>query len=108
LDGLKRKGSSMAKGSLREEMPVTAALIDEFRKVFGAASIDGMIRRGMRGEPVFFASENGHTVGTPVPLGVRVLKDARGNPTLLVDGDGNVIDPKDDVERRWVELKGAR
>lgn len=58
-----------AKGSMREQMPVVAAWIDEMRKAFGAAHIDGVIKKGMRGEPVFYASENGYTVGTPIPLG---------------------------------------
>lgn len=59
----------MTKGSLREQMPVVSALIDEFRAVFGQAHIDKVIRAGMKGTPVFFATENGHTVGTPIPLG---------------------------------------
>lgn len=57
----------MTKGSMREQMPVVAALIDEMRKTFGEANIDKVIRRGMRGEPVFYASENGHEVGTRPP-----------------------------------------
>ena len=57
----------MAKGSLRESMPQTAKLIDEFRAVFGTKQIDGMIRRGINGEPVFYAAENGHTIGTYWP-----------------------------------------
>lgn len=54
----------MRKGSLRGEMPLTAAFIDSLREAFGADSIDAQIRRGMRGEPVFYASENGHEIGT--------------------------------------------
>lgn len=73
----------MTKGSLREQMPVVAALIDEYRTVFGAASIDGVIRRAMKGEPVFYAQENGHTFGTPSPVRVRVQWDQRGIPYVL-------------------------
>jgi hypothetical protein len=73
----------MTQGSLREKMPVTAALIDEYRKVFGAGSIDGVIRRAMKGEPVFYAQENGHTFGTPSPARVRVQWDERGIPYVL-------------------------
>jgi hypothetical protein len=73
----------VAMGSLREQMPVTAALIDEYRKVFGAASIDGVIRRAMKGEPVFYAQENGHTFGAPSPPRVRVQWDERGIPYVL-------------------------
>lgn len=76
------------KGSMREEMPVTAAWIDRMREAFGAEHIDGQIRKGMKGEPVFWASENGHTVGTKGSEGWRVIKDARGNRVVAVDGQG--------------------
>lgn len=95
----------MAKGSMREQMPITAAWIDELRQAFGKESIDGQIRKAMRGEPVFFASENGETVGTPIPRGVKVVKDGRGNPCIVVDGDGNRFRHVDGEDRP--ELKGA-
>jgi hypothetical protein len=62
---------------MREKMPVVAAWIDSLRDAFGAEEIDAQIRKGMRGEPVFFASENGFTVGTPSPPRVRVQWDER-------------------------------
>ena len=61
------------KGSLRDEMPITTAWIDDMRAAFGREYIDDIIRRGMRGEPVFSASEAGHTIGTPVPPGAPAL-----------------------------------
>lgn len=85
---------------LREEMPVTAALIADFRAVFGAANINDVIRRGMAGEPVFFATENGHVVGTPMPPTVRVGFSGAGNRYLL-DGP----QPGDPVEQ---EGRGRR
>lgn len=63
----------MSKGSLREHMPTIAALIDDLRQAFGKEYIDKIIRAGISGKPVFFASENGYTVGTPVPVGIRSL-----------------------------------
>jgi hypothetical protein len=96
----------MAKGSMREKMPLVSAWIDGLREAFGAQEIDGQIRAGMRGEPVFFASENGHTVGTPSPPGWRVLKDEKGNRTVVMDGDRRVEDQTDDGDRRK-QLKGA-
>lgn len=78
----------MAKGGMREQMPLCAAWIDELRSAFGTEYIDKIIRAGMRGAPVFYASENGHKVGTPVPAGDRVVKDERGNPYILVTRDG--------------------
>lgn len=60
------KVHAMSKKSLREQMPAVTAFIDQLREVFGKEMIDGQIRKGMRGEPVFWASENGHEVGTPI------------------------------------------
>jgi hypothetical protein len=76
------------KGSMREEMPVTAAFIDRMRQAFGAEHIDGQIRKGMKGEPVFWASENGQEVGTKGRSGWKVIKDKSGNRTIAVDGNG--------------------
>ena len=75
----------MKKQNMRAEMPGTAALIDEFRAVFGTEYINKILQRGMRGEPVFWASENGHTIGTPEVRGVRIGRDARGNSINLDD-----------------------
>ena len=52
------------KKNLRDEMPEVTAFIDSMRKEFGAAEIDSIIRRGMRGEPVFYAREGGIEIGT--------------------------------------------
>lgn len=76
----------MAKGGMRDKMPVTAAWIDKLRATFGAESIDGQIRAGMRGEPVFFAQENGHMVGTPSPRRTRVQWDSRTGRPYVVGG----------------------
>jgi hypothetical protein len=79
--------------SLRDEMPQTAAWIDDLRAAFGAAGINAQIKKGMAGLPGFFyASENGHEVGTKatpprceVSVGDMVLesiqreKDERAN-----------------------------
>lgn len=73
----------MTKGSLREQMPVTAQLIDDFRAVFGKENIDGVLRRARKGEPVFYAVENGHTFGTPSPPRVRVQWDEKGLPYVI-------------------------
>ena len=77
----------MSKGSLREQMPVVTEWVDRMRQAFGKEHIDAQIRAGINGQPVFYASENGHTVGTKPKRGWRVLKDERGNPTRVVQGD---------------------
>jgi hypothetical protein len=69
---------------LREAMPVTAALIDQFREAFGAENIHDVIRRGMAGEPVFYASENGQEIGTLGRPGVRVRFTGKGNKCVIV------------------------
>lgn len=68
----------MKKPSMREEMPAVAAFIDALREAFGATEIDGQIRKGMRGEPTFYASENGHTVGTKLERGRAIKWDELG------------------------------
>ena len=80
----------MAKGGMREKMPMVAAWIDGLRDAFGAEEIDAQIRKGMRGEPVFFASENGFTVGTPSPPRVRVKWDERGLPYVVEPGQQQI------------------
>lgn len=58
--------------NLRSEMPVTAAWIDALRDAFGADGINAQIRRGMRGEPVFYAKEGGREIGRRDPReGIR-------------------------------------
>ena len=68
---------------LREVMPVTASLIDRFRDAFGAAEINDIVRRGMAGEPVFYASENGNEIGTLGRPGVRVRFTGKGNKCVI-------------------------
>lgn len=53
--------------NLREEMPAVTAWIDSLRDAFGADEINAFIKSGMAGVPVFYASENGRQVGTPLP-----------------------------------------
>ena len=50
--------------SLREAMPETAAWIDMLRDVFGTEMIHDAIRRGVAGEPTFYATERGQELGT--------------------------------------------
>ncbi len=52
-------------------MPTIAAWIDAMVEAFGKEEIHGQIRQGLTGAPTFFASENGHMVGTPVTTGAR-------------------------------------
>ncbi len=72
----------MAKvASLKEQMPQVAALLDRLRDTFGVNNINAVIRAGMHGEPVFYASENGHTLGTdwpdptPVDMGKETARE---------------------------------
>lgn len=56
----------MKKNDLRDAMPITASFIDALREAFGADGINEQIRRGIKGEPVFWAFENEMEVGTRV------------------------------------------
>jgi len=70
----------MSKGSLREEMPVTAQIIDNMRMALGVEYFNAILVRAMNGEPgCFFSEENGRTFGTPFAKLVRIGTDARGN-----------------------------
>lgn len=62
--------------NLRESMPRVAAWIDDLRAAFGADAINGQIRRGLAGEPVFHASEGGREVGMRAPAGGREISAA--------------------------------
>jgi hypothetical protein len=59
--------------SLRESMPIVTEFIDECRKVFGIVEVDNAIRLGMQGAETFYASENGHEIGTPVSAPVKYV-----------------------------------
>lgn len=59
-------------GSLRDSMPGIAAWIDALREAFGVAEINAQIRLGLKGERIFYASENGIEIGMRAPPGVRV------------------------------------
>lgn len=52
------------RGSMRQDMPTVAAFVDDLRAAFGRDYIDGAIRAGLQGRPTFWASENGHELGT--------------------------------------------
>ena len=45
-------------------MPEFADFVVKLREAFGDAMIDEAVARGKAGEPIFFAKENGRTVGT--------------------------------------------
>ncbi len=45
-------------------MPQVAKWIDDLRAAFGAEQVHGVIREGIKGRPCFWASENGHELGT--------------------------------------------
>lgn len=54
----------MSGKSLRDQMPLVTAFIDECRDVFGEQSINQSIRAGIDGQPTFWARENGIEIGT--------------------------------------------
>lgn len=57
----------MKPANLRLAMPKVTELIDALRETFGAAPINAAILAGLDGQPTFWASENGHEIGTQHP-----------------------------------------
>lgn len=55
-------------GELRAQMPAISAWLDGLRAAFGTATINAAIKDGIAGRPVFYATENGIEVGTPLPI----------------------------------------
>ena len=75
----------------RETMPDVAGFVDAMRDLLGREYVDGMIKRGMRGEPdCFYATEAGHSVGTP-------FRPDRGT---VVTGGQMVLTPMPRVEKK--------
>lgn len=65
--------------NLRQEMPIVASMIDDLRRRHGLLPVDRQIRRSLRGEPVFYAQENGSHIGTPQKRGsFEIYWDERG------------------------------
>ncbi|WP_295378391.1 hypothetical protein [uncultured Pseudacidovorax sp.] len=61
-------GQAAKKVNLREDMPETAAWVDQRRKEWGVPYVNDCIRRAIAGEPgLFYALERGHVLGTPFP-----------------------------------------
>lgn len=71
-------------------MPTVRAWVDDLRVAFGADLIDGQIRAGMRGDPVFCAAEGGRSVGSPVPTppGVKLADMVIYGPRVDADPAG--------------------
>jgi hypothetical protein len=55
---------------LRLTMPCTAEFLDALREepFFDRTQINAAIRAGIDGQPVFWAKEGGHEIGTPSPI----------------------------------------
>lgn len=48
-------------------MPFTTGIIDDYRDGWPEVGIEKTVRAGIDGQAVFYASENGHQIGTPLP-----------------------------------------
>ena len=58
-------------------MPQTAAFIDVLRAAFGKDAVDPQIRDGLKGEPTFWAKENGREIGTRVYRQQSIMDNAK-------------------------------
>lgn len=79
---------------LRDQMPLTSIFIDEMRKAFGTEMVDNQIRRAKKGEPTFYAEENGHVFG--------VQYTERGT---VISGKDLMTQPKDETESKRAKRK---
>ena len=52
---------------LRETMPFTTSIIDDFRANWPEADIVAAVRAGIDGQPTFYAKENGVEIGARAP-----------------------------------------
>lgn len=99
----------MSKGNLREAMPVVTALIDDLRKTFGQAGIDGQVRRGMKGESCFWASENGHEIGTRDTTAKSCVSwDEKGRAYAYAIPAGTSVDDTEKMKKNALEKANAR
>ena len=55
-----------ANGHMRAAMPLVTAWIDDLRLAFGHADVTNWMREGLA-TGTFYARENGHEVGKPIP-----------------------------------------
>ncbi|OWW18422.1 hypothetical protein [Noviherbaspirillum denitrificans] len=88
-------------------MPWVAGVVDHLREVFGQEFVDGQIRRSLRGEPVFYAEENGHQVGTKHNLEITSITywDERG---IAQSREPEWIQlARDDAKRRGITIRPA-
>lgn len=61
---------------MRQTMPTVAAWVDELREVFGADAINPALRNGAAGGALFYATENGHSIGSDAMPGKYVVNMA--------------------------------
>jgi hypothetical protein len=72
----------------RDAMPKTAEFVDALRSAFGTDYINDLLRRGVRGEPVFYAKEAGFEIGTPLEQGKVAVKFDQYGVAYVVPLDG--------------------
>lgn len=67
-------------GNMRDAMPSIAAWIDNLRDIFGADTINPMLRE-------MYASENGHEIGKKAPLYRAVAVSDMPDIVALMEGN---------------------
>lgn len=71
--------------TMAADMPQCHAFIKSMMQAFGADHIKTQIKRGMDGLPGFYAEENGHRVGTPMPVTGRTVSVADMGLDKIID-----------------------
>ena len=99
----------MTKPSMRDQMPTCASFIDSLREAFGKEAIDGQIRNGMKRQPTFLASENGHQIGTRnIAVKSLVAWDAQGRSYTIDIPEGVSISDEQEIRSAALEKANAR
>jgi hypothetical protein len=90
-------------------MPEIAGFTAKLRSAFGDEVVDEAVRRGKAGEPTFYASENGRTVGTasPVTDDIWRVDDAVRDRRYCSGCDGGCVGLGVDC-REWLQRQNSK
>lgn len=96
----------MKQREFKEKMPECAAFIESLVKEFGQELIHGQIRKGLAGQPTFWARENGHEIGARDTVATSAIYYDEHGLSHAVDTHW-MIDARAEAERRGIQIPKA-